>query len=477
MNYKGSVTSFWGLLTTLLILGVLALSLWGNSNNINPRYLFIDEQITFYPIAKILSPSGLDEWLWLVSDGNDHRYGRLLWNAIALFALIPTKLFGESSQIIAGREAGAVFLLFSYLLLTYTFIQKPAIRFFALLTLICLPYNSYYMSIPKPEPIMILCAAAFLYFYKKNNLSLGKPYWIFLGMAFGAKISFLLPLLALLCAAILFHIEAKKILTVSAEFCFTIAYLVLGFSIANPFFIPTFLAIGFALLAVMLTSKLTATSFATVLLLVIASSIILLAYHPIREYAIGDLLDFTGARHAFGDWTRATFLRINDGDPSNTQNLTSWFVYLCKILSPSTPIAAGAYLIGITLFMATQMHWLTNIRQNRDNQLLMSTILFGIGVALLLSPMLSVKNRLWGMYFLPGLIFFQLGFFSALDSRLTLLSQHKKILNTPYFAMLAFAVILTIVVWLPLFIADFIFLATKNINIHQSPLPPHLIGI
>ena len=168
MNYKGSVTSFWGLLTTLLILGVLALSLWGNSNNINPRYLFIDEQITFYPIAKILSPSGLDEWLWLVSDGNDHRYGRLLWNAIALFALIPTKLFGESSQIIAGREAGAVFLLLSYLLLTYTFIQKPAIRFFALLTLICLPYNSYYMSIPKPEPIMILCAAAFLYFYKKK---------------------------------------------------------------------------------------------------------------------------------------------------------------------------------------------------------------------------------------------------------------------------------------------------------------------
>ena len=196
MKNRWGFSSIWGLLSALLIIGVLALTLWGNSGNLNPRFLFIDEQITFYPIIKLLNPSGLDEFLWLASDGSDYRYGRILWNSIALIALIPAKLFGETGQIIASREAGVFFLLANYLLLTHTFIQKPAIRFLALFTLLCLPYSSYYMSMPKPEPIMLLCAALFLFFYKKNNLTLGKPYWIFIGMAFGAKISFLLPLAA-----------------------------------------------------------------------------------------------------------------------------------------------------------------------------------------------------------------------------------------------------------------------------------------
>jgi hypothetical protein len=477
MKYKSSLNSIWGLLTTLLILGVLALTLWANSNNLNPRFLFIDEQITFYPVIKILNPSGLDEWLWLISDGGDYRYGRLLWNAIALFAVIPAKLLGEAGQIIASREAGVACLLLSYLLLTYTFIQKPAIRFIALLTLISLPYSSYYMSMPKPEPIMLLCAALFLYFYKRNDLSLGRPYWIFLGMAFGAKISFLLPLLALLGASLIIQINSKKMLTISSEFCSTIIYLMLGFSISNPFFIPAFIAIGFTLLAVLLFSKLTVIPFAKVLMMVIAGAIFLLFFTPIREYALGNLLDITGLRHALGEWTRATFLKINDGGPSSSQNFASWFAYLCAVLSPSAPIAGGMYLIGVTLYMTSQFRWLTNIRPNQAELPVMGSILFIIGAALLLSPMLSVKNRLWGMYFLPGLIFFQLGFFSVLDSRLSLSNQIKKRSDALYLGMLGLVSINTIAIWLPHLIADLIFLATKNINIYQSPLPPHLIGI
>ena len=135
MKNRWRFSPIWGLLSTLLIIGVLALTLWSNSSNLNPRFLFIDEQITFYPIIKLLNPSGLDEFLWLASDGSDYRYGRILWNSIALIALIPAKLFGEAGQIIASREAGVIFLLVSYLLLTHTFIQKPAIRFLTLFSL------------------------------------------------------------------------------------------------------------------------------------------------------------------------------------------------------------------------------------------------------------------------------------------------------------------------------------------------------
>ena len=377
MKYKSSLNFIWGLLTTLLILGVLALTLWGNSNNLNPRFLFIDEQITFYPVIKILNPSGLDEWLWLISDGGDYRYGRLLWNAIALFALIPAKLLGEAGQIIASREAGVACLLLSYLLLTYTFIQKPAIRFIALLTLISLPYSSYYMSMPKPEPIMLLCAALFLYFYKRNDLSLGRPYWIFLGMAFGAKISFLLPLLALLGASLIIQINSKKMLTISSEFCSTSIYLTLGFSISNPFFIPAFIAIGFTLLAVLLFSKLTAIPFAKVLMMVIAGATFLLFFTPIREYALGNLLDITGLRHALGEWTRATFLKINDGGPSSSQNFVSWFSYLCTVVSPSAPIAGGMYLFGVTLYMTSQFRRLAHIRPNKVELPVIGLIIIG----------------------------------------------------------------------------------------------------
>jgi hypothetical protein len=68
MKNRVSSDLIWGLLSALLIFGVFILTLWGNSNNLDPRYLFIDEQITFYPVAKILNPSGLDEFLWLISD-------------------------------------------------------------------------------------------------------------------------------------------------------------------------------------------------------------------------------------------------------------------------------------------------------------------------------------------------------------------------------------------------------------------------
>lgn len=479
MKNRWGFSSIWGLLSALLIIGVLALTLWGNSGNLNPRFLFIDEQITFYPIIKLLNPSGLDEFLWLASDGSDYRYGRILWNSIALIALIPAKLFGETGQIIASREAGVFFLLASYLLLTHTFIQKPAIRFLALFTLLCLPYSSYYMSMPKPEPIMLLCAALFLFFYKKNNLTLGKPYWIFIGMAFGAKISFLLPLLILFSASVLVQCNNKHIQSLITSSLFSLCYIALGFVIANPFFTPVFLFLAYVLLAILLIARLTGFSY-TILVGFAFAMILGIALIPhLREEVLTPLIELTDSRHAFGEWVRGTFLRINDGGSVNQQTILTWLVYLFNTLAPDHAIISAIYMLGIGALLCSQILNLKTVWSTPDRAQLLTLVLSVIGAALLFSPMISVKNRLWGMYLFPGLIFVSLAFFAFVDSMgfKKTLTPGMQVNRIAVNCLLAMTISLASLSWAPRWINDFIDLGLRDIRGSTYTLPNHLTGV
>ena len=478
MKNRWRFSPIWGLLSTLLIIGVLALTLWSNSSNLNPRFLFIDEQITFYPIIKLLNPSGLDEFLWLASDGSDYRYGRILWNSIALIALIPAKLFGEAGQIIASREAGVIFLLVSYLLLTHTFIQKPAIRFLTLFTLISLPYNSYYMSMPKPEPIMLLCAALFLFFYKRNNLTLGKPYWILLGMAFGAKISFLPPLLILFGTSVLAQLNNKQFQSLITSSLLSILYIVFGFVIANPFFTPALLFLAYALLAILLIARLTGLSYATLIGIACVMGLGIALIPHLREEVFTPLLEFTGSKHAFGEWIRGTFLRINDGDSASQQTVFTWLAYFFNMLAPGFTFVGAIYVLGIGILLGSQILNLKTKWCATDRTQLLTIVLSIIGAALLLSPMISVKNRLWGMYLFPGLIFVSLAFFTFIDSM-----EFKKV-STPRAqvyrvainCLLVMTIALASISWAPSWINGFIDLGLRNIRGSEYALPSHLMG-
>lgn len=479
MKNRWEFSSIWSLLSTLLIAGVLALTLWGNSSNLNPRFLFIDEQITFYPIIKLINPSGLDEFLWLASDGSDYRYGRILWNSIALIALIPAKLFGEAGQILASREAGVIFLLASYLLLTRTFLQKPAIRFLALFTLISLPYNSYYMSMPKPEPIMLLCAALFLFFYKKNNLTLGKPYWIFLGMAFGAKISFLLPLLILYGTSVLVQFDKKHFHLLITNSILTLFYIVFGFVISNPFFFPTFLFVAYVLLAILLIARLTGFSYVTLVGIVCILGLGIGSIPQLREEVLTPLLEFTDSKHAFGEWIRGTFLRINDGDSASHQTILTWLVYLFNMLAPGFAFAGAIYVLGIGILLGSQTLNIKSVWSTLDRTQLLTLVLSVIGAALLLSPMISVKNRLWGMYLFPGLIFVILAFFTFVDSiEFKKVSASKGQINRLAInCLFAMTIALTSISWAPRWINDFIDLGLRNTRGSEYTLPSHLTGV
>lgn len=479
MNNRWGFSSIWGLLSALLIIGVLALTLWGNSSNLNPRFLFIDEQITFYPIIKLLNPSGLDEFLWLASDGSDYRYGRILWNSIALIALIPAKLFGEAGQIIASREAGVIFLLASYLLLTHTFIRKPAVRFLTLFTLISLPYNSYYMSMPKPEPIMLLCAALFLFFYKRNHLSLGKPYWIFLGMAFGAKISFLIPLLILFSASVLVQLNNKQFQSLLTSSLLSLLYIVFGFVIANPFFAPILLFLAYVLLVLLLIAKLTGFSYAMLLGITCFMGLGVSLIPHLREEVFTPLLELTNAKHAVGEWIRGTFLRINDGDSASQQTILTWLAYLFNMLAPGFAFVGAIYVLGIGILLGSQILSLKTIWRIGDQAKLLTLVLSIIGAALLFSPMISVKNRLWGMYLFPGLIFMSLAFFTFVDS----IEFKKAPISKGHINRLAINCLLVMTIalasfyWAPRWIDDFIDLGLRNSRGSEYVLPSHLTGV
>jgi len=480
IKYKGSPNTIWGLLTALLILGALTLTLWGNSNNLNPRYLFIDEQITFYPIIKILNPSGLDEWLWLVSDGNDYRYGRILWNALALFAALPAKAFGVSGQIIASRELGAFLLLSSYCLLTFAYIKTPSIRFLALLTLVLLPYNSYYMSMPKPEPLAIFAISLFLFLNTKNFLAPGKASWMLVGLAFGAKISFLIPAAILILMSILNEIYQKRI-SINAHLLSCI-YILAGFLIANPYFLQPVFYFSYPILIIYFIFRLFKPARALALLIII--SFLCLAFIPqdnFHAFLFEKIPKLTGLNHAFGEWIRATFLKVNDGEMTANQNFYTWFVYLCKTLYPPFNFIGLAFIGLIVVFFTALLKNLSKQckidRQTSFNLFLLALL----GLTLLCIPMISIKNRLWGMYLFPGLIFTCLALFAILDryaeSRRagSFIRSNFHISTQIPLAIIYLFLLLTY--WGPAFINSFIFLGARDPSDPKILLPPWLTGV
>ena len=147
-----------------VICAYFILSIWANSDMTKPYSLFMDEITTYSGVSKILHPETFKNFLYNINDGNYHMYGRILFNSMALFSYIPEKLFGDEGQIFAGRITQSIILIIAYVLMSFTFAKNWFFRFLLLGLLFSMPFTSYYMSMPKPEPQQLLCLALFLYF-------------------------------------------------------------------------------------------------------------------------------------------------------------------------------------------------------------------------------------------------------------------------------------------------------------------------
>ena len=483
--------TIWNLSTIALVLLVLIITFWGNSHNALPELLYIDEQITFFPIEKLLNPSSWGEFFWLAGDGNDYRYGRILWNFIAISASIPNFIWGNTGQIIAGREIQVFLLLATYLILLRTLIDSQVIRFFALVVLISAPYNSYYMSMPKIEPLMLFFAACFIYFYKKNGFILGSFYWIFCGLSFGAKISFLPAILIFIGISIFNLVQINNFKFFFKNISFTLLYIYLGFCIANPYFLPPtfFLLLPTSILIFIFYLFSLKNKYFYILVFFFLIFFIFTAVENLEFF--NKLSTLIGFNHAIFQWTHATFLSINN---SNTEILfrpKDWLDYLNLIWLQGNLFSSnlGPYFVYVctySLFFICILEiggkiLFKKIKISQDTLLLYSFFL--IGIAFFALPIFSVKDRLWGMYAFPGSMFLICFLFGFADKSLLLKSnyQSKNFINKDYFEIniglkiyqsaikavfeiqiffiLILILFISLLKWWPTFISDFIFLA------------------
>lgn len=187
------------LMTSALVVA-LYFTIKANSDLLQGGYaLFMDEHLTFDGVRKILHPDSFPMFIDQVIDGKDHRYGRILWNVSSLISAIPERVWGESGQIFATRMTQSIIQLSAFIILAFTFLRSWILRGLALWALVTLPHTPYYATMPKPEPLQLLFLTIFLALASKHSFRFGY-YWLFLGLAFGTKISVLtaFPLLILL---------------------------------------------------------------------------------------------------------------------------------------------------------------------------------------------------------------------------------------------------------------------------------------
>lgn len=176
------------LITSAIAIAII-LSIRANTDLAEGRYaLFMDERITFDGVRTLLHPKSIRSLIDSVIDGGDHRYGRILWNASAFFSLLPERAWGIGGQIVSTRLTYSIIQLAAYWIFIFSFIKNWTLRGVGLLLLVALPYSAYFATMPKPEPIQALFLAFFLAIAAKKSFQFGY-YWLFLGLAFGAKVS------------------------------------------------------------------------------------------------------------------------------------------------------------------------------------------------------------------------------------------------------------------------------------------------
>ena len=150
--------------------------------------LHIDERLIFDQVDAILNAPSAAQRFYAIKDNGDHRYGRILYNALALVSWAPRRIWGETGQIIASRVASSAILVSAYVVLAGAVGLAGWWHTGVVFILLCLPSTPYYALMPKPEPLQILALAGFLAVVRRRDEWWG-GHWLLMGLAFGAKIS------------------------------------------------------------------------------------------------------------------------------------------------------------------------------------------------------------------------------------------------------------------------------------------------
>jgi hypothetical protein len=371
--------------------------------------LFMDERITFDGVKQILHPSGIAQFFNSIINGGDHRYGRSLWNSIAIFSAIPERLFGDSGQIIAARMLQVILIVASYFVFAFGILRSWFLRLVLLVVILTVPFSDYYVTMPKPEPLQLLFLAIFSYFFVKKNAAFSW-YWIFIGLAFGTKISTLPALLVFIAIALVARSRNdlssvfRKQLTNAA-----IAFF-LGLTIAVPIlFIPLLLSIGgyfaFDWLKKFFLGRVSRITIAVAIIATV----------------------FLASRKVLKVWISSTFLSTTHGADQASINVLSWvdYFFVKWLIAP--------YAIGLILFIFIFGYLVlygTQILKSNFSSIDQRTMAFAIaiaGLALNIAIIIGAK-RLWGFYLYPGTVLMFAGIMMMAD--LSIFGPQKKNLSS-----------------------------------------------
>lgn len=375
------------ILTISLCIAFLYFNIYANTDLAIGRFVLdMDERTAFNGVQKILHPIDLENFFWSIRDGIDHRYGRIFWNAMAAASYIPEKLFGESGQIIASRGLQVFLLFMAACFFSYFIVDTWYARFIIFLAIFTLPFSAYYQTNPKPEPIQLFFLSLYICYYYKKKMNFGW-YWVFLGLAFGAKIS------TLPAAAIFFLASALIYCRNSNDRMFryvinTIMWFVFGFCLAVPIFLfPYFILL---------------VSYTTLLYLNIAINnnyrkpilfVILLIFLAML---------YKSGKTPLAQWFSNTFLNTTHGSDQASIDFLSWLNYFFgEWLQAPFYVSVSFVLITFIPVLLIVINWIRKNRMSR-NRLVFLTV-FLAGLSLNLSIFISAQ-RLWGFYLFPGTV-------------------------------------------------------------------------
>ncbi|MBL1418927.1 MAG: hypothetical protein COC24_000300 [Alphaproteobacteria bacterium] len=442
----------------LLLIAVIFIyfSTLANLDLVGGRYsLFMDELVTYDGVFPINHPDGLLDFLWNVYNGGDHRYGRVVWNSMAIFSFIPDLIFGEQGQIIAGRMLQVLLLITAFWLLTVTFVKQWVLRFILFAALLAIPFGSYYATMPKPEPIQLLFTAIFLYFFNKNSMKLDSKYWIFIGLAFGAKISLFPIILFFVFIAMLQSLKNNNLTSVITKTINTFAYFLIGLALAVPILIPTIFSSIFAykILIRPLHSKIIKNQ--------ILANISLIGAIFTTALGLAGLLYLKGFKPGLAYWGGSTFLNTGHGADSSSINIFSWVNYFINdwMIAPAIVSIIFASLSALIVFIFIgQKFKEKNFIGNLTNSV---PLVIFIGGTLLNLAIFLATHRLWGSYLFLGSSLMLTGIVAIIEVNLT---RSFKFKNLASYIWLLLTLTITLLWWAPNSYKEFSYLSDRTKN-------------
>lgn len=406
-----------------------------NRDLVNSFSLFMDERISYDGVSNILQSKGISDFIWSISDGGDHRYGRIFWNSIALFVFLPEYFYGEFGQIFYTRMFQALILIISFFIITRTFIQNSFLRIFLFFCLLNIPFSHYYATMPKPEPIQLLFISIFLFYYRKLDMKLDSFYWIFIGLAFGAKIS-TLPLIIIFIIPGIFKLIYFKDNQLLEKYVNTFFYFVFGLVLAVPILaLPVSLSFIFYFIIIK-TFKLNIyrkiSLIFSIIFINLFTSLLLFFKHNIT----------TG----FALWGGSTFLNTTHGSNDSDIGILDWFEYLFYGWFNAPAVLLIFIFIMSTILIIRYINNSFSINFSQNSQIPVLLILAGIFSSLLI--FLTV-DRLWGFYLFINSVLILVGIFSIIEKNIFDKTFSNTFNNYLSKSLLLIFIITSIFFWVP----------------------------